>query len=98
MIVEITKNDDDTRTVCLKHSVAFESDVVPMRDFMKRINEVYFEFMYQNPFFSNKIGVIKYNEPTIMLTGFQQQYIEQKIVVDLDPLKLKEMFPNAIIE
>ena len=31
MIVEITKNDDDTRTVCLKHSVAFESDAVPMR-------------------------------------------------------------------
>lgn len=52
-------------------------------DFVKFLTDIKNEFMFKNPFFSNKNGVIEYNHPQISMDYFPQKIkVFQVIIID----------------
>lgn len=92
----ISENTEGNKIVTFQYPVGFDSDQVEMGVYIRTLNNVYHEFMFQNPFFSSKKNVVKSNPAKIMLTGFDTQYVEQQIEVNMSKEELKKFFPKAI--
>lgn len=96
LTIIVSENESGNKVVSFQYPVGFDSDQVEMGQYIRHLTNVYHEFMFQNPFFSSKKNVIKSNPPTIVLSKFDTQYVEQHIEVDLSKEELEKLMPTAI--
>ena len=71
----------------------FENEtLIPISTFSHIITDLHREFMFKNPFFSNKKGLIESNEPILHLIDLPFEiHIDQRMVVDSNVYSVEDL-------
>jgi len=86
--LRILIDEDDEKGLiyfCLYYIFENLPHEIPLSDFCKELNEVRNEFMFQNPFFSSKVGVIEYGCPKMEIIDKDGAYdlsITHDMIID----------------